>query len=109
MSGKDQVLPQKPVRLGSGVWTSHSGVLPRVWLLLFTFRPGRCRPWGGAWEGAGGQAGELEKGEEESSEPWSAFSDGCLAQSTREKLLTPSPNALIHLQENWKRLSHFSP
>ena len=61
MSEKDQILPQKPVRLGSGVWTSHSGVLPSIWLLLFTLRPGRCGPWG--WRGAGGRAAELRRGE----------------------------------------------
>lgn len=57
MSEKDQILPQKPVRLGSGVWTSHSGVLPSICLLLFTSRPGRRGPWG--WRGAG----ELRRGE----------------------------------------------
>ena len=86
------------------LWSAAQSVALTVYL-----QAREVQALGGAWEGAGGQAGELEKGEEESSEPWSAFSDGCLAQSTREKLLTPSPNALIHLQENWKRLSHFSP
>lgn len=57
----------------------------------------------------GGRLGSSSRERRSLQRPWSACSDGCLAQSTREKLLTPSPNALIHLQENWKRLSHFSP
>lgn len=62
MSGQDQILPQKPVRCGSGVRTFPSGVLPSIWLLLFPLRPGRCGPWR---EGAGLGAGRegLRRGE----------------------------------------------
>lgn len=81
MSEKDQILPQKPVRIGVRC-VAFAPLRPPYDLALITMIVYH-----------GGGRGKLETG------PGLAS----------VKALTPSLNTLINPQKNWKRLSHFPP